>query len=110
MSDDRKRDSHDDQRSRPERHYYSRPKFCQFCADKNLTIDYKKVDMLKRLITEDGKSALAAKPAPVPDISVPWLWPLNRLATLRSCPSSASSGKTDCLNSKSKGHGTAHAL
>ncbi len=55
MSDDRKRDSHDDQRSRPERHYYSRPKFCQFCADKNLTIDYKKVDMLKRLITEDGK-------------------------------------------------------
>jgi len=55
MSDDRKRDSHDGQHSRPERRYYSRPKFCQFCADKNLTIDYKKVDMLKRLVTEDGK-------------------------------------------------------
>jgi len=55
MSDDRKSDSRNNQRSHPERRYYSRPKFCQFCADKNLTIDYKKVDMLKRLITEDGK-------------------------------------------------------
>jgi len=38
-----------------DRRYYARPKFCQFCADKQLTIDYKKVDMLKRFITEDGK-------------------------------------------------------
>lgn len=38
-----------------ERRYFARPKFCQFCADKTLTIDYKKVDMLRRFITEDGK-------------------------------------------------------
>lgn len=38
-----------------ERRYYAKPKFCQFCADKQLTIDYKKVDMLKRFITDEGK-------------------------------------------------------
>ncbi len=38
-----------------ERRYYARPKFCQFCADKTLTIDYKKTEMLRRFITEDGK-------------------------------------------------------
>jgi small subunit ribosomal protein S18 len=38
-----------------ERRFYARPKFCQFCADKQLTVDYKKVDMLKRFITDEGK-------------------------------------------------------
>jgi small subunit ribosomal protein S18 len=38
-----------------ERRFYSRPKFCQFCSDKELSIDYKKVDLLKRYITDDGK-------------------------------------------------------
>jgi len=38
-----------------ERRYYSRPKVCQFCGDKQLTIDYKKVDLLRRYMTEDGK-------------------------------------------------------
>jgi small subunit ribosomal protein S18 len=38
-----------------ERRYFSRPKICQFCADKNLKIDYKNVDMLRRYVTEDGK-------------------------------------------------------
>lgn len=38
-----------------DRRYYARPKFCPFCADKQLTIDYKKVDLLKRFITEEGK-------------------------------------------------------
>ena len=38
-----------------ERRYYSRPKVCQFCVDKQLQIDYKKVDLLKRYITDDGK-------------------------------------------------------
>ncbi len=39
-----------------ERHYYAaRPKFCQFCADKLLAIDYKQVDTLRRFINEDGK-------------------------------------------------------
>ncbi len=38
-----------------ERRYFSRPKVCQFCADKNLHIDYKHADLLKRYVTEDGK-------------------------------------------------------
>jgi small subunit ribosomal protein S18 len=33
----------------------SRPKICQFCADKNMSIDYKQVDMLRRFVTEEGK-------------------------------------------------------
>jgi small subunit ribosomal protein S18 len=37
------------------RRYAARPKICQFCADKNLAIDYKAFDMLRRYITEDGK-------------------------------------------------------
>ncbi len=38
-----------------ERRYYSRPKTCQFCADKSLSIDYKKADMLRRFVSDDGK-------------------------------------------------------
>ena len=37
------------------RRYVSRPKICQFCADKNITIDYKQVDILRRFVTEEGK-------------------------------------------------------
>jgi small subunit ribosomal protein S18 len=37
-----------------ERRFFAKPKFCQFCADKTLTIDYKKVDILRKYITEDG--------------------------------------------------------
>jgi small subunit ribosomal protein S18 len=37
------------------RRYFSRPKTCQFCADKSLSIDYKRADMLRRFISEDGK-------------------------------------------------------
>ncbi|MBK5254058.1 MAG: 30S ribosomal protein S18 [Peptostreptococcaceae bacterium] len=32
-----------------------RKKVCQFCADKNKTIDYKDVETLKKCITERGK-------------------------------------------------------
>jgi small subunit ribosomal protein S18 len=38
-----------------ERRYFSRPKTCQFCADKTISIDYKKADMLRRFISDDGK-------------------------------------------------------
>jgi len=34
--------------------FYSKPKFCQFCADKTLTIDYKKIDILRKYVTEEG--------------------------------------------------------
>ena len=44
-----------DRQQRGERRFFSRPKFCQFCADKSIKIDYKQVDLLKRLITEEGK-------------------------------------------------------
>ncbi len=37
------------------RRYVSRPKICQFCVDKNIPIDYKQVDMLRRFVTEEGK-------------------------------------------------------
>ncbi len=30
-------------------------KFCRFCADKNLPLDYKRPDILKDFITETGK-------------------------------------------------------
>ena len=40
---------------RGDRRFFAKPKFCQFCADKTLTIDYKKTDLLRRYITEDGK-------------------------------------------------------
>ncbi|MEF2146088.1 MAG: 30S ribosomal protein S18 [Desulfovibrionaceae bacterium] len=32
-----------------------RKKFCRFCADKNLPLDYKRVDILKDFITDRGK-------------------------------------------------------
>jgi small subunit ribosomal protein S18 len=38
-----------------ERRYFARPKVCQFCADKHLTIDYKQTEILRRLVTEEGK-------------------------------------------------------
>ena len=37
------------------RRYVARPKICQFCADKNVAIDYKQSDFLRRFVTEDGK-------------------------------------------------------
>jgi small subunit ribosomal protein S18 len=37
------------------RRYVARPKICQFCADKNIKIDYKQVDLLRRFVTEEGK-------------------------------------------------------
>lgn len=37
------------------RRFISRPKFCQFCSDKNIAIDYKNVDLMTRFINETGK-------------------------------------------------------
>jgi small subunit ribosomal protein S18 len=34
--------------------FFAKPKFCQFCADKTLTIDYKKTDLLRKYVTEEG--------------------------------------------------------
>jgi len=38
-----------------ERRYYARPRICQFCTDKHLAIDYKKIELLRRYVTEEGK-------------------------------------------------------
>lgn len=35
--------------------YYTRTKICQFCTTKELEIDYKNADLLKRYIDEAGK-------------------------------------------------------
>ncbi len=37
------------------RRFFARPRECQFCADKNIKIDYKAGDMLRRFVTEEGK-------------------------------------------------------
>jgi small subunit ribosomal protein S18 len=37
------------------RRYYSRPRVCQFCADKTIIIDYKKIDLLKSFTNREGK-------------------------------------------------------
>lgn len=45
----------DDDRTQSTRRYYARPRFCQFCTDKTIIIDYKNTEMLQRFITSDGK-------------------------------------------------------
>lgn len=35
--------------------YYSRSKVCQFCSDKDLVINYKNTDLLRRYIDDTGK-------------------------------------------------------
>ena len=35
--------------------YYSRSRVCQFCTNKELEIDYKSTELLKRYIDETGK-------------------------------------------------------
>jgi len=35
--------------------YYSRSKICQFCTDKNIKIDYKDTNLLRRYIDDTGK-------------------------------------------------------
>ncbi|MCK5646998.1 MAG: 30S ribosomal protein S18 [Anaerolineales bacterium] len=37
------------------RRYTRRPRICQFCADKTIIIEYKKIDVLRRYVSEGGK-------------------------------------------------------
>jgi small subunit ribosomal protein S18 len=37
------------------RRFFSQPRVCQFCTDRNAIIDYKNVDLLRRFVQEDGK-------------------------------------------------------
>ncbi len=37
------------------RGFTPRPKICQFCSDKDININYKDIDLLRRYVMEDGK-------------------------------------------------------
>jgi small subunit ribosomal protein S18 len=37
------------------RRFFSRPRECQFCTDKEVVIDYKNISLLQRFITDEGK-------------------------------------------------------
>jgi len=37
------------------RRFFSQPRVCQFCTDRNARIDYKQADALRRFVQEDGK-------------------------------------------------------
>jgi len=69
MAEDRR--SNEGQQGGGERRFFAKPKFCQFCADKTLTIDYKKTDLLRKYITDEAISARAAKPERARDINAP---------------------------------------
>jgi small subunit ribosomal protein S18 len=55
MSEERKERNFQSDGGSGGRKYFAKPKFCQFCADKELVIDYKKIDLLRKYVTEDGK-------------------------------------------------------
>jgi len=42
-------------KEKPFRRFYARPRFCQFCTDKTIMIDYKNVELLQRFITDGAK-------------------------------------------------------
>ena len=39
----------------PGKRFYTQPRVCQFCTDKNARIDYKDYELLRRYVTEEGK-------------------------------------------------------
>lgn len=47
--------SRDDYQSGGGRRYYTRPRECAFCSDKNAKIDYKQAEALRRFVTDEGK-------------------------------------------------------
>ena len=52
---DFREESSDQERPAYNRRYAPKPRFCQFCSDKTLEIDYKNATLLRRLTTEEGK-------------------------------------------------------
>jgi len=55
MTDNRRRPAPGGQRRGPQRKFFYRKKFCLFCKEKELKIDYKDARALKAYITERGK-------------------------------------------------------
>jgi len=52
---DNRDDSNSQERGGYSRRYTPKPRFCQFCAEKTLEIDYKNTALLRRYTTEEGK-------------------------------------------------------
>jgi small subunit ribosomal protein S18 len=76
-----------------QRRYFSRPKFCQFCSDKEQTIDYKKVDLLKRFITDDGKIRPRRQTGTCAKHQREVAGAIKRAPKLPCCPSQVNTGK-----------------
>lgn len=60
MADDRRNTSSSSSSGqRPRRkfntRYVRKPRFCQFCSDKTLEINYKNITLLRKFTTEEGK-------------------------------------------------------
>jgi small subunit ribosomal protein S18 len=53
--DDIRDDSNSQERGGFTRRYTPKPRFCQFCSEKTLEIDYKNTALLRRYTTEEGK-------------------------------------------------------
>jgi small subunit ribosomal protein S18 len=47
--------SSDQGKGRYRTRYVRKPRFCQFCSDKSLEINYKDVKLLRKFTTEEGK-------------------------------------------------------
>ena len=47
--------SYDRRRPMGGRRFFSRPRECQFCTDKEAVIDYKNINLLQRFVTDEGK-------------------------------------------------------
>ncbi len=44
-----------DYRNNTNRRFVTKPKFCQFCTDKSISIDFKNIELLTRFVNETGK-------------------------------------------------------
>jgi small subunit ribosomal protein S18 len=53
--DDIREEGNSQERGGFSRRYTPKPRFCQFCAEKTLEIDYKNTALLRRYTTEEGK-------------------------------------------------------
>jgi small subunit ribosomal protein S18 len=53
--DDIREDGNNQERGGFARRYTPKPRFCQFCSEKTLEIDYKNTALLRRYTTEEGK-------------------------------------------------------
>ena len=47
--------SHGQRPTRPQKKFYHRRKFCRFCTDSTIKIDYKNPQTLRDFVTERGK-------------------------------------------------------